>query len=283
MTTKVYVLVDPTDDSIRYVGITTKALEERLRRHLYDIKNRPDLNYHKINWLKKLRNQELTPLIREIEEFDTVEEAKEFEIEYIAKYKYLYNLTNATIGGDHLGFNAHSAESILSRSTICPVCQYNIYGELVGEYSYIEQAVRDNNLKSGSKITMCCRGKRPHAHGYIWRYKGDLLGDVSSINANSLSFKKLVQYDLNGLFVAEYNSYLKASEAVGDRSKGGNIASASTGGQTTCKGFLWQLKDNFKRSSINLSNSVDDLKVETIPSQASIEEGVTTSVKRRIK
>lgn len=45
-------LKDPETNAIRYVGITTKSLEKRLKGHLRDVKNRPDLNYHKISWLK---------------------------------------------------------------------------------------------------------------------------------------------------------------------------------------------------------------------------------------
>lgn len=276
MKTKVYVLIDPRNNKIRYVGITTKSLKKRLEGHLKDIKNRPDLNYHKINWLKNLQKDKLIPIIEEIVELDTIEEAKEFEIEYIAKYKILFDLTNATIGGDHLGFKAHSRESVLKRRQIQPVCQYNIYGELIAEYQMTEDAARDNNLTSASKITMCCKHNRPHAHGYIWRYKNDLLGDLSFIEHNSLNFKVLVQYDLEWNEITRYNSYLKASLAIGDNSKGGNIAAVINGKQKTCKGFNWKMLDNFKRASLNPSNSVDDLMTETIPSQA-VKEGVTTS------
>ena len=105
----------------------------------------------------------------------------------------------------------------------------------------MEDIGRTLNLrdKACSHITQCCKGTRQHAYGYIWRYKGDPLGDISNINPKSLYFNKLVQYDSKGNRVAEYDSYLKAAEAIGDRSKGGNIASVISGKQKSCKGYFF--------------------------------------------
>ena len=96
--------------------------------------------------------------------------------------------------------------------------------------------------KACSHIAQCCKGKRSHAYGYIWRYKGDELGDISNINPKSLYFNKLVQYDAEGNRIAEYDSYAKASEAIGDKSKGGNIASVVNGKQVSCKGYTFQVE-----------------------------------------
>jgi hypothetical protein len=250
MKCKVYVLKDPTTDEIRYVGITTRTLEQRLRGHLRDVIARPDLNYHKIAWIKHLQKGGLIPKIEQIDEFDTIEEAKEAEVDYIAKYKDQYRLTNGTAGGDHMGFRVYDREVVLKRKNIKAVVQYNIFGEKIAEYPITEDAVRAEGLSSGSKITMCCKGKRKHAHGYIWRYKGDQLGDISDINKNSLYFCNVVQYDMKGNKIAEYDSYKEASKVVDEKSKGGQIAAAATGGQKTCKGFIWKLEYKLKRGSL---------------------------------
>lgn len=134
---------------------------------------------------------------------------KQFEINYIATYKDKYKLINQTNGGDGLGFHAYSRESILKKKTTQPIVQYNILGEKIAEYEMTEDVARELSLqtKSTSHITSCCKGKRRHAFGYIWRYKNDPLGDISNINPKSLYFNKLVQYDLNGNRIAEYDSY----------------------------------------------------------------------------
>jgi hypothetical protein len=47
--TSLYVLKDPSNGDIRYVGITFRKLQQRLSGHLSDAKNRPELNTHKTN------------------------------------------------------------------------------------------------------------------------------------------------------------------------------------------------------------------------------------------
>jgi len=245
-TSKLYVLKDPETLEIRYVGITIRTLQKRLSGHICDAKCRPELNYHKINWIKSILKKGLKPIIELVLEYDSLDLAKQAEMDYIAKYKQEYKLTNCTIGGDHLGERSHSRESILKKSTTRAICQYNIFGELLREFEITEDAARFLNLSSASKITMCCKKLRPHSHGYIWRYKGDELGDISNIDVFSLSFNRLVQFDLEGNYIADYDSYLAASLIVGDHSKGGNIVSACKGIQKHCKGFQWKLEPNFE-------------------------------------
>jgi len=166
-TSKLYVLKDPETLEIRYVGITIRTLQKRLSGHICDAKCRPELNYHKINWIKSILKKGLKPIIELVLEYDSLDLAKQAEMDYIAKYKQEYKLTNCTIGGDHLGERSHSRESILKKSTTRAICQYNIFGELLREFEITEDAARFLNLSSASKITMCCKKLRPHSHGYI--------------------------------------------------------------------------------------------------------------------
>lgn len=256
-TFKAYVLVDPITNIPRYIGITKKTLRQRFVGHMSDIWNRPELNKHKTAWFKKLISKGLLPEIRQIAEFDTIDELKQFEISYISKYRDKYDLINQTRGGDYLGFTSHSRESILKKQSTRPIVQYNVLGEKIAEYEMTQDAQRELGLKlqSCSHITACCRGNRKCAYGYIWRYKGDPLGDISYINPKSLHFNKLVQYDLDGNRIAEYNSYLEASKAICDNSKGGNI-SESINRNGICKGFRFKLEPTFCYFSQELFNYV---------------------------
>lgn len=98
--------------------------------------------------------------------YNNLEEAKQAEIDYIYKFKDVYNLTNCTKGGDHLGFASHSRETILKKSNTRGVDQYNILGELISSYEITEDAARFIG-HNGSKITSCCKKQRQHAYGYI--------------------------------------------------------------------------------------------------------------------
>lgn len=51
-----------------------------------------------------------------------------------------------------------------------PVMQYTLDIEFVTEYPSITEAERQTGISEGN-ISMCCRGKRKSAGGYIWRYK----------------------------------------------------------------------------------------------------------------
>ena len=264
---KGYVLKDPVTKEIRYVGITSKELEQRLKGHIADTKDKLRKKWHKTCWMIHVyKKYKQWPLIELVDVFDTLEAAKQFEVNYIATYKEEYKLTNDTPGGDYIAYNAHSREAILKRKAIRKVVQYNIFGELIRTYDLIEDAVRFLGLTSGSKITMCCRHKRKHAHGYIWRYYGEELGDISDIDLSSLCFNNLLQCNSNGVVIKIWDSYIKASKAIGDHSKGGNIAACISGKQKTCKGFIWRLEYKLERSSINPFNSVNSNKT---PSQTS--------------
>lgn len=253
---KGYVLKHPITGDIRYVGITTKELRERLQGHIRDTRNSERKKWHKSCWMISVyRECKMWPNIELVDVFDTLQEAKRFEVNYIAEFKEKYKLTNDTAGGDYVAYKAHTREAILKRTTIQRIKQYNIYGELLHEYDMIEDAVKSLKLSSGSKITMCCKHKRLHAHGYIWRYYHEDLGDISSIDKNSLCFNNLLQCDLDGNILHVWDSYHKASKAIGDNSKGGNIAACVSGKQKTCKGYIWKLEYKGERSSLNLSNS----------------------------
>lgn len=80
----------------RYVGLTTKELDYRLSQHLNDKRHNP----HKINWIKKNKNNIDIVCIEEGN--FSINELKKKEIYWIKRLKYLgYNLLNATEGGDY--------------------------------------------------------------------------------------------------------------------------------------------------------------------------------------
>lgn len=100
---KIYVLLEPDTECIRYVGWTVKSLRERLRAHLRD-----KYACHKVNWIESLRRRGLTPKIRLVQVVDFTE-WEEAERRWIAEYRVQgCALTNATDGGDGKLGCAHS-------------------------------------------------------------------------------------------------------------------------------------------------------------------------------
>ena len=92
---KIYALSD-NFLGIRYIGLTAKDLNYRLKQHLKDYRH----NFHKVNWVKKYRNEIKIMLIEDA--INTLQEAKQKEIYYIQVFKTIgCQLINATEGGDY--------------------------------------------------------------------------------------------------------------------------------------------------------------------------------------
>lgn len=99
---KIYVLKDPIDGSIRYVGkFEGKYLNNRLSIHIYEAKKEKNSN-RRINWIKSLLKQNFKPHIELIQDdYKTREELCAAEIFLIQFYKDIgLDLVNSTRGGD---------------------------------------------------------------------------------------------------------------------------------------------------------------------------------------
>lgn len=92
----VYVLKDPRNDKIKYVGKTSRnRLQERFKEHL---KN--DCKKRKVSkWIKELLDLKLKPIIEVIDESNNEEDIFKKEKEYIKLFNKK-NLLNMTDGGD---------------------------------------------------------------------------------------------------------------------------------------------------------------------------------------
>lgn len=92
----IYVLVDPRDDRIRYVGQTPR-LEGRYKEHC----GRQYKKDHRANWLNKLRSFDLKPIMQAIEECNEYNWT-ERETYWIKHYREVLgcDLTNTTDGGE---------------------------------------------------------------------------------------------------------------------------------------------------------------------------------------
>lgn len=51
------------------------------------------------------------------------------------------------------------------------VYQYDLNGNLVAEFEYMDLAKKALGIKSTSHISLCCSGNRKRAYGYMWSYE----------------------------------------------------------------------------------------------------------------
>lgn len=93
----VYILRDPRDHAVRYVGWTSQALPARLARHLYEARR---VVNHRCNWLRSLLALGLAPTIHVIERGRGDEWAVR-ERYWIARFRSIgADLVNGTDGGE---------------------------------------------------------------------------------------------------------------------------------------------------------------------------------------
>lgn len=93
---RIYVLGDPRNGLVRYVGITTVSIAKRLRCHLADA--RRGAHNHRANWIRSLLSEGMRPSVNVVAV--GAGEWEKAEQWWIAHLRSLgLNLTNGTIGG----------------------------------------------------------------------------------------------------------------------------------------------------------------------------------------
>ena len=94
---KIYSLVDPLNNEVRYVGQTTQNLPDRLRSHVDKSKRYKD-NTAKAVWIRKVLDSGNTPSIHLLEMVDD-DKKREAENKWISFYPNLLNTAPAGAGG----------------------------------------------------------------------------------------------------------------------------------------------------------------------------------------
>lgn len=134
---KIYVLIDPRTGEIRYVGVTSRTLKQRLASHVQS--KHKCLKY---GWIKSLQKLGLEP---EIQLLQTVGEtewtvAERYWIAYFTDAGC--RLTNMTEGGEGAPGCRHSEESKLKRSN-----------SMLGHVPTEETRAKISTSRKGTKAT----------------------------------------------------------------------------------------------------------------------------------
>ncbi len=201
----------------KYIGATTKNLEERKRDHLQKARKKVGGDFQ--NALRTYG-----PEAFEWVQIDTANSANELadkEREYVIKYDTKNNGLNADRGG---GF------------------QKNIYqydqetGSLISNFSQLEIAAISVGVDRKT-ISKACLGEIKNCAGYYWSYT---LSDNFMPEADKRK-KKVFQFYFNGEFVRSYNSVSEASKFTGINSS--SIAKCCRGKYKYAGEFYWEYED----------------------------------------
>lgn len=125
------------------------------------------------------------------------------------------------------------------------VKQYNLNGDLIGEYQSCADASRRvfNDEKHTNGIRMSCEHKT-NSYGFKWEFSSENKRTYT-INKNSTgNSKKVLQYDLKGTFICEFKSCKDAAIALGHKYSAYSISKCCKGLMKKSLGYIWKYKNN---------------------------------------
>lgn len=226
---KIYVLKDPRDNSIRYVGKTINSLNKRLSNHMCDKRRN-----HRTSWIKSLKNIELKPIIEEIDSTEDFDFSSILETNYIKHFKEKgFNLVNHTDGGE--GTIGRKATEDQKRNQ-----SLRMKGTGIGSMNSFYNKKHSEETKR--KISIANLGKK----------RSKEVKDKMSIaqkmrkprkkftEINKL-YKKVIQKTIDGDFIKEWMSIKETKKNGFSQS---NVSRCCNNKRKTHAGFKWEFKEN---------------------------------------
>lgn len=219
-----YILKDPRNEEIRYVGRTKNDLKTRLNGHI----NKQGSLGHKFYWIKQLKGLGLKPIIEEIDSIE-IEDTNE-------DWLYAYNIEQYWISqfitwGFKLTNHNDRGSGYFRKSWVKKgkkIFKYNLDGELLSEYISIKQASIMCNLHSK---TIQCGIKRNSIVSKIYIFSEDKF-----IEPKRSNFKLIHQYSIDGTLIkTHYND--REIKSLNFKIK--SIRSNCNNEIKSCYGFIW--------------------------------------------
>ena len=239
----IYVLKDPRDGSVKYVGMT-KNPKKRFYDHCRDRKRK---NNKKSTWTNSLFNSGLKPTMEIIKEAES-SNIHIWEEYFIAHYKKIgCNLLNYDDKGigilgevppEEIARVRDLARDATKKAHSEKIIQYDLNGIFIKEFNSFRDAERETGINHGN-ISKCCSGKFKHTGGFIFRKKEDLQ-ELCPIHNPNATKKPIVEVDCHGNIIKEYISMGEASRDTGIDN--GNISRVCNGIRKNIKGRFFKFK-----------------------------------------
>jgi hypothetical protein len=119
------------------------------------------------------------------------------------------------------------------------VSSYDFNGNLVKTYNSILEAAKDVNITDPT-IHKCLSNKRNQAGGYMWAYGSLVQINSKYITTNTSNKHPVVQYDLHGNTIAEFESVSEAARETNTYRS--SLVQMLSGKSKTAGGFTWKYK-----------------------------------------
>lgn len=224
----IYTLEDPISRETRYVG-KTNNIKQRFKAHNNSARYK---DTHKFNWIKKLKDSDLKPILKIIDEVPE-NEWKYWEKFWIEQFKqWGFNLVNSTSGGD--GLTNGNQTSWKKGNKPWNTGKGNIKKCIICNTEF--KSPKSANRKTCSKE--CSSKVRQQA-----TKKTQFKKSVEPWNKNKKGHKTkkripVLQYTLDNKFIKEFECCEDAAKEVKCGTE--NIRNACVGRSKTAKGFIWK-------------------------------------------
>lgn len=250
-TTFIYALKDPRTDEIRYIGKANNP-DERYHNHLVQCR---DKNTHKRNWINKLKEEGLKPILEVLEEVP-INQWKDCEKRYIKKYiDEGCDLMNYTEGGDGCTFG--NKTSYKKGENGKKIVMLDKEGNYIKTFNLIKEAEEELEVKSvGNTLSKNQKSSKGFLflleNEYIKMNKSDIDKHVEYskpkiLSSNKTSFKNghiplhkvrtIYQYSKNGEYIQEWISAAEAGRKLNINKFG--ITNCALNISKSAGGFFW--------------------------------------------
>ena len=215
---------DNDPENIRYVGVTTRTLEQRLSGHRYNAKhdNKRSQPVHKWMWSKMKEGVNISiNWLDECEE-DMWESREKYWVQYYKDQGF--KLLNVSEGGVGVITKEMRNASRIQRSidahkkAVC--CLHPETKELIAVYDSVSEATKAMGFKSRSAIGNALKGKKTiMSGGYYWVYKSDYDAGTYTLREIDpyvhVTTPMVYRFDLNGQLIDSYHGVQAAAKAGG--------------------------------------------------------------------
>lgn len=197
---KIYCLKHPVSSEIRYIGVTTKELNQRLYHHKYVAKHKIN-NTHVTNWINSLLKDNLLPII-ELIEICNESNWQEKEMYWISFYT---NLTNISKGGIGVILNRKDSGKESSRKS-----HQKKISILNKDYSLVKHCDSMNECATFLKVSRSAightlSGKHTNVKGFLIVKQEDFINNSFKKDYKGKR-KDVYQYDISGNLIEIYPS-----------------------------------------------------------------------------
>lgn len=230
--TYIYLLIDPRDNEVRYVGKTSNP-KYRLSGHITECK-KETVKHRRAKWIKNLLKNNLKPIISFIK-VCPLSEFEKYETEYIKIYSS-YKLTNSDETGQGNKNRKKDILNKISKKMGRKVYQYDLNGNLIEEYRSVRVAAKKLSLNH-SNISRCCNGIFKHTGGYIFKY--EITNIIKLENPNAIK-KIIIEIDSNGFEINRWISIMDCSRDT--KLDSSNLSRVCNGKIKSIKGRYFKFK-----------------------------------------